>query len=432
MEETLRTDGVARTRTEPAGDLSRDSAVSALSFKRKPLAPALAALGFYSLWLFGMFLTGHRAMDFVMPGREFITHSHRSSVIQYKTDRRYVRSKLGSDGQFFYYIAADPANAQYYIDWPLYRYQRPVYPFTARLLAFGQAAWVPYTLLLTNLLAVALGTWILGSFLLRSGVSPWLALILALAPGTFLALQRDLTEPVDYALLSAGVYLLFYGGRWRVVTSALVFALAVLTRDKSVAFAAIFGLSLLLPSPAGQLTRGWLDDIRGRIGRAAVFLAIALVPALIATRILQRWLSVGDIALGSQGQSLGGWSYMLHHFSRWRGPLILEAVTIMLPGAVCAVMALRALKRGEWRVEVGLLLVVLVGSLVTINTLYYQDYFGLIRVNDGVIFSALLCVPIFDRVTGGRRRWLWLASSLWLSVVAVYLLTGAMWFPARA
>src|SRR5439155_705441 len=68
----------------------------------------------------------------------------------------------GYDGQFYYYLARDPllrGGAPTYLDAPGYRYQRILLPALSALLALGQPAWIGWTLLLTNLLGLALGIW---------------------------------------------------------------------------------------------------------------------------------------------------------------------------------------------------------------------------------------------------------------------------------
>ena len=64
----------------------------------------------------------------------------------------------GYDGQFAYYIAVDPTSARAKLDVPAYRYQRILYPLLARALGLGQMAWIPWSLLVVNLVALAMAT----------------------------------------------------------------------------------------------------------------------------------------------------------------------------------------------------------------------------------------------------------------------------------
>jgi hypothetical protein len=80
----------------------------------------------------------------------------------------------GYDGQFTYYVAMDPRPEAVapHLDVPAYRYQRILYPLLARALALGQPAWIPWSLILISLIAQAVGTWAVASFLADHGVWP--------------------------------------------------------------------------------------------------------------------------------------------------------------------------------------------------------------------------------------------------------------------
>jgi hypothetical protein len=214
---------------------------------RSPRTVAAAVLLVYAFWIAAFLLTGHQARDFADVGTRFVRQSHASAVIAYDPRAHYDPTSIGYDGQFCYYIALDPANARYYMDWPAYRYGRILYPVTARVLALGQAALVPYTLILVNWLALGGGTLALAAWLRRKGLSPWLALLFGLYPGLFIALRLDLTEPLGYAFVVLGVYLFDYGpARRRVLWAALSFALGVLARETTAVFPAVYALALLV------------------------------------------------------------------------------------------------------------------------------------------------------------------------------------------
>jgi hypothetical protein len=396
-----------------------------------PLAPALLVFLVYGLWLIGMFATGHRAIDFVMPGKKFVTASHISKVITIDPKYHYAKNGLGSDGQFFYDIAVDPVNARYYIDWPGYRYARPLYPLVARVLAFGRVDWVMFSMLITNLLALAACTWLLAAYLLRKGVSPWWSLVFSFCPGAFLGLQRDLTEPLSYALIAAAVYVFTFGGRFRLVTSGAVFALAILTRDKALIFAGIYALSLVLPHRPGELWRQWLRLLPSRMPGAALMSFVALAPYVAWQLFITHWLGASGMTSAQEVAPLSAAGVSVHHLAAMAGPYAIDLMSVVVPAAICAVVTARALFRGEWGPEVILLAVIIVVSVVTINPAYYDELFGLLRVNTGVVFSAVLCIGTFDRVTRGNRRWLKAASGFWLWLIVFYVLVGGLWLPAK-
>ena len=140
----------------------------------------------------------------------------------------------GYDGQFAYQIARDPANGWTKTDVPAYRYQRIAYPIAARVLALGNADLVPWTLILINLGALVVGTWLTEEILQHFRMSRWYALAYGLSAGTLMSVRLDLTEPLAYALAQAGV-LLALKDRWR--WAAVVLAVAALTKEMTLAFA---------------------------------------------------------------------------------------------------------------------------------------------------------------------------------------------------
>ncbi len=114
-----------------------------------------------------------------------------------------LSSKYGTDGQFYFYIAQDPFLRNHRtaptLDNSL-RYRRILYPLLAWALSLGQPAWVPYSLMLLN---VAACTGVVGACALaarRAGRSPYAALIVAIFPGLWIPLLRDLTEPLQLCL----------------------------------------------------------------------------------------------------------------------------------------------------------------------------------------------------------------------------------------
>jgi hypothetical protein len=187
----------------------------------------------------------------------------------------------GYDGQFAYQIARDPANGWTKTDVPAYRYQRIAYPIAARLLALGNTDLVPWTLILINLGALVVGTWLTEEILQHFRMSRWYALTYGLSAGTLMSMRLDLTEPVAYALAQAGV-LLALKDRWR--WAALVFAIAALTKEMTLAFPAAIGAVYLVQ-------REW----RKLIG----FSVIVLAPFAIWQLVLWQWF--GQFGIGSGG-----------------------------------------------------------------------------------------------------------------------------------
>jgi hypothetical protein len=377
----------------------------------------------YSLYLAIFFAEHHDARQFIVMYRAPFARSHASSVIKLDpTFKHYVAPKYAYDGQWYYFIALDPANAQYYVDDPAGRYAKFLYPLTARLLALGRANLIPYTLILVNLLAVVAGTLILAAWLAKKGVSPWFALLYAFYAGTFHSFLRDLTEPMSYGLLLAAIYWLDFGPKYRLTGSGVFFALAILARDKAAIFAIVYGAALLFQRRdllANRRLPAWLQGA----GQAAWLLAIAGIPMLIYKVFLYFWLhkrsGVSNLGVPTHDQSApltGLLQSVVHPAS-----LVWDVPTVYVPTAICVVIAAWALYRRMWRVEIFLLLISFVVAVITLNPVYFSpDYSGVTRVSIATMLAALLCLPTFFKLTD-RRAWLtvcavgWCGMTLFLS-----------------
>ena len=145
-----------------------------------------------------------------------------------------VTSPSGYDGQIYWLQAHDPLlvhrstlndlhNAE-----PGYRLQRPAYPALAYLLAAGQAAALPWTLLGINVVAIIALTAAFSAYCRRRGWSCWWALAAGLAPGLLLASLRDLSDVMATTTMLAGLLTWQSGRRW---TTAALLAVSALTRE---------------------------------------------------------------------------------------------------------------------------------------------------------------------------------------------------------
>jgi hypothetical protein len=114
----------------------------------------------------------------------------------------------GYDGQFYFAIAHDPfltrPETAGSLDDSL-RYRRILYPLAAWLGSFGQPALLPYVLVALNVAAATALIAIAAAAAVRAGRTPWWALTLAVFGGVWLPIARDLTEPMQLALLAAGI-----------------------------------------------------------------------------------------------------------------------------------------------------------------------------------------------------------------------------------
>jgi hypothetical protein len=385
-------------------------------WRRNPWTVAALVLLFYGLWTAAFFAGGRDARDLTFMGTRFLEQSHASSVIGVDPNYRYYPDHIGYDGQWAYYLALDPANARYYMDKPAYRYTRILYPMTARLLALGRPPLIPYTLLLVNLLALAGGTLAVAAWLKRKGITPWIALIYGFYPGLFIALQRDLNEPLAYALLALAVYLFDFGGRRRLLYAGLAFALAILTRETTAVFAVLYGLALLAPRPFPRsLSARLWKPAKARLIQAATLLGIALAPALLYRLFLRLWLGNADVP-ADVVPGLIPFRGILSYWP-WQGPQIIAAATVVAPALICAAVGIRALWRRLWRVEVFILLTNVQLFVVMLAAGSFPDITSSARVTASVVPAALFCLPAFDTLTRRNRTWLLAAAGLWLALL---------------
>lgn len=179
----------------------------------------------------------------------------------------------GFDGQFYYYMALDPT--QPFIcahhaptcalddAFGIVRAERVLYAYTAGALTLGHPAWVPFTLLLVNLVAILMTCWLVMRLCVAAGASRWLGALAALYCGMSLGFLRDLADPYAVMWIVLTVYLF---GRRRYTWGALTMAAALLTREQL-----ILTLPVLLAPLA--LERRWWTLARSALIGIGPFLA---------------------------------------------------------------------------------------------------------------------------------------------------------------
>jgi hypothetical protein len=147
----------------------------------------------------------------------------------------------GYDGQFSTYIALDPVPSSVapHLDVPAYRYQRILYPLLARLLVFGRTDWIPWSLILVNILAHSTATFVLADFLVRKGFETPYALIYGLWVGLVSGVGLNLHEPLAYGFV---VLAFFLREQRRYVLMAAALGLALFTKETT----AVFWLAFLI------------------------------------------------------------------------------------------------------------------------------------------------------------------------------------------
>jgi hypothetical protein len=343
----------------------------------QPAAVAAAALCLYGA-LAVVAVSKHGTGAFTGVGSDFTRRSHSSAAIDSLAHPRGAH--LGYDGQFFLYIALDPARARHYIDLPRYRYSHILYPALARAAALGQANWVPAMLIVINLLAVVSGTYFIAKLLQARGRSPLLAGLYPLFPGVLLSFERDMAEPLAYALVALGLLLINKGwdNKRSVAAAAVAFALAALTRETTVLVPVTLALMHLAASR-------W-----AAFRTTAVFLFVVGTPYLCWIGFLHWWLPAGSLPSHDVG-----WIPFSGLIMTWPARDVWPLMSVAIPIAIIAVACLIRLWH-ERRDPIFVALcvgVTLLGIYMPSDT--YSNYWSAGRMQIGTLMLAILCIGSF-------------------------------------
>ena len=284
----------------------------------------------------------------------------------------------GYDGQFAYYIALDPAGAADKLDVPAYRYQRILYPLLARCLAFGHSRWLPWTMLLVNVVALTASTALMESLLTGYGVSRWYGLVYGLNAGQLMSVRLDLNEPLSIGLAVAALWAL---ERERSGPSAILMAFAVLAKETALIFAGAFVLYLLL-------TAGWRPALR--------FCLVIVVP--FALWQIALWLWLGSPGLGSGGAMATPFE-LIPLMGLWRiGATSLPALLlygailgplVVLPTLWALVRTGRDIAQRHWH-PVTLALFANALVLLFLPHSSWREFLAMLRLSAGLVATILL------------------------------------------
>ncbi|MEQ8323717.1 MAG: hypothetical protein RIC15_07650 [Vicingaceae bacterium] len=189
-------------------------------------SPFIAGAVILVLFLFfRLFVGGWDFSYFVVAGDDFVD----SGVNEIKTQQG-----PGYDGQFFYHFALDPtgnSNTGITVDHPAYRHQRILYPVLAWLFAFGSWKFIPFTLVLVNVLSLLFSIALLEKMFEKFELDQRWSYLPFLLSGLWMALGRDLAEVLELFLLISFLFALSEKKRWLTVTLATAI---LFTRESSV------------------------------------------------------------------------------------------------------------------------------------------------------------------------------------------------------
>lgn len=295
---------------------------------------------------------------------------------------------LGHDGKFFFAQANDPLYLQperhaAFLDRPLYRAQRMLFPLIAGGFGLFPPGVIVWSMLVTNLLAMCVGAFLAARLAIRWGASSWLGLAVPLNIGLILELGIDGAGVVAYACGVGAVYALVTDKTW---AATLLFAAGALSRESMLVFA------------VGVFVLQWLEH-RGFLWR------IVSVPllALAAWHIYIRLRLAGVSGVGVRFENfappfVGMWQAL----QLWAMPpsTLVVGMAMLVIVVAFTVLAIRSRLPIAW----GALPFV---GLVTVLSVYtFSDPLDLARVLAPVFTAAafLLAVPGRDEVVEPNAR----------------------------
>jgi hypothetical protein len=157
-----------------------------------------------------------------------------------------TRPGFGHDGKFFFVQANDPwflepAQTARLLVHPIYRGERMLYPTIAGgfgLLPPGAIVW---SMLMTNISAMAIGTWLAARLASRWGGPAWLGFLVPLNVGIVFELELGGSGILAYTCCLAAMYAL---ESERIGLASFLFGAAALSKEVMVAFA--LGILILM------------------------------------------------------------------------------------------------------------------------------------------------------------------------------------------
>jgi hypothetical protein len=279
-------------------------------------------------------------------------------------------------------------------------------------------------MVLVNILAAVGGTLAIAFFFRRHGLPPALALLYGFYPGLALAVVRDLTEPLAFALAATALVVFDWRSKRRLLGAATLFGLALLTRETVAVFPAILALGLLVG--AGTTASSWRERIRwGNLARAITFAEIAFAPLFVWRHILATALphaTTQESFVGAEHPVVGGAAGALlsalvpfHGIAKqwpWTGVDVTNLLTVLLPALIWSGIAIVLLRR---KLTLGPLFVLanVAVFVVFVPTPIAMDYGSLGRASIGVLLAALLTLPQATTVLQEKARLIRSTFVLW-------------------
>lgn len=145
----------------------------------------------------------------------------------------HLRPAQGHDGKYFFVLANDPwvlepEESSAAFDRPLYRSQRIFYPIVAGVGGLLAPDAIVWSMLVVNLVAMAVGSWAVARIAQEMGGSSWIGLAFALNLGFISEIAIDGAGVVAAALAFVALLLVL---KRRMAPAAAALALSALTRE---------------------------------------------------------------------------------------------------------------------------------------------------------------------------------------------------------
>jgi len=237
---------------------------------RNPLVFGAAVMVAYFVAILPVLI--YRDFDFsvfIVAGDQMVNANEVASPIIIRTNSG------GYDGEYYYRLALAPFSLQQRafgvaFDVPALRMLRIGYPIIAWGLSLGQAAWVPMSLVFTNLIGLGAIAFFASRITIRLRLDFQAALLVALWPGFIVTLMHDTTEIVAAALLLATLDFYFAG---KILWFGFLGALATLTRETSIL--ALAGILFF------ELVRFWRQGFAREAMYRVLICGFSLIPYLL-------------------------------------------------------------------------------------------------------------------------------------------------------
>jgi hypothetical protein len=305
----------------------------------------------------------------------------------------------GYDGQFALYVALDPESESVavHLDAPAYRYQRILYPTLARVLVGGNPRFIPWSLLLVNLIALVGATALLCGFLIERGYPSYYSLIYGLWVGLVAAVALDLHEPLAYGLVVLGWFWRF---RNRPVLGAVALSLALFAKETTL----LFWVAALISdfTQRGSKSSRWTLMAGG---------------ALFVVWQAWLWATFGSPGIGSGGDMATGFEWIPFMGLFRIGSESLRALalflvilgpTIVFPTLWGLVSSVKTIRNGA-RDATSMALFTNSLALLFIPFSTFREPLGIVRVATGLVLALILFSVQYKRRKPLNYAMFWIA-----------------------